>query len=65
MLFGLKPSSRMGRLFAVSQPSAAIGKTKQNQTKQKNKKKKTGVMLSYCIKLEPLLQLLLLYSRVV
>jgi hypothetical protein len=40
MLFGLKPSSRMGRLFAVSQPSAAIGKTKQNQTKQKNKKKK-------------------------
>jgi hypothetical protein len=64
MLFGLKPSSRMGRLFAVSQPSAAIGKTKQNKTKKKNKKK-TGVMLSYCIKLEPLLQLLLLYSRVV
>ena len=38
MLFGLKPSSRMGRLFAVSQPSAAIRKTKQNKkTKQKQK----------------------------
>jgi hypothetical protein len=39
MLFGLKPSSRMGRLFAVSQPSAAIGKTKQNKTKKKKQKK--------------------------